>query len=200
MSSYCLASRAHHLLQHHHDHEHGFPVQDDDRLFEYLLLEINQAGLSWLTVVKKRAALKKAYADFSFSRVARFGVEDILRLMQDASIIRHRLKIEAAIFNAQRICEIAKTHGSFKAWLDGHHPLERAAWVKLFRRTFRFVGNEIVGEFLMGTGYLPDAHARSCPVYARVLASRPPWTHNEKQHRSFVQDKHDEASTARQIR
>ena len=175
MSSYCLGARAHPLLQQHHDLEHGFPVEGDDRLFEYLLLEINQAGLSWLTILKKRATLRQAYADFSVARVAHFDAQDIERLTQDAGIIRHRLKIEAAVHNARQISEIAKTHGSFKAWLDKHHPLEREAWVKLFRRTFRFVGNEIVGEFLMGTGYLPDAHARSCPVYARVLASRPPW-------------------------
>ncbi len=176
MSAYCLAARAHPLLQQHHDLEHGFPVESDDRLFEYLLLEINQAGLSWLTVIKKRTALKKAYADFSVARVAKFSSPDIARLMQDSSIIRHRLKIEAAIFNAQRIGELASKYGSFKAWLDEHHPLEREAWVKLFRQTFRFVGVEIVGEFLTGTGYLPDAHARACPVYARVLASNPPWT------------------------
>ena len=175
MSSYCLAARAHPLLQQHHDCEHGFPVESDDRLFEYLLLEINQAGLSWLTIVKKRASFKKAYADFSVARVARFDAEDKARLMRDAGIVRHRLKIEAAVHNARQICELTRTHGSFKAWLDEHHPLARADWVRLFRRTFRFVGVDIVGEFLTGTGYLPDAHARSCPVYARVLASNPPW-------------------------
>ena len=175
MSSYCLAAQVHPLLQRHHDLEHGFPVESDDRLFEYLLLEINQAGLSWLTVIKKRATLRAAYAEFSVEDVARFGPRDIARLLQDAGVVRHRLKIEAAVFNARKICEIASMHGSFKTWLDENHPLEREAWVQLFRRTFRFVGKEIVGEFLTGTGYLPSAHARSCPVYARVLASNPPW-------------------------
>ena len=179
MSSYCLAARAHPLLQAHHDFEHGFPVEDDDRLFEYLLLEINQAGLSWLTVIKKRESLKRAYADFSIEKVASFNARDIARLMNDAGVIRHRLKIEAVVHNAQKICEIASRHSSFKAWLDEHHPLAREEWVQLFRRNFRFVGNEIVGEFLTGTGYLPSAHARSCPIYARVLATHPPWTQRE---------------------
>src|SRR3546814_10851236 len=87
--------------------------------------------------------------------VAAFGETDRERLLQDAGIIRNRLKVDAVIDNARRLVVIRDTHGSFAGWLDTHHPLEHAAWVKLFRRTFRFMGGEIVGEFLMSTGYLP---------------------------------------------
>src|SRR5450631_1076481 len=80
----------------------------------------------------------------------------------DAVIIRNRLKIDAAIENARRILEIRKSHGSFSAWLDSHHPMPKEDWVRLFRETFRFTGGEIVGEFLMSTGYLPGAHGAGC--------------------------------------
>src|SRR6185437_6822285 len=148
---------------------------DDGVLFERLVLEINQAGLSWLTILKKRAAFTAAFADWDVERVAGFGESDVERLLGDAGIIRNRLKIGAAIENARRIRALRETHGSFAAWLDRHHPLDKAEWVKLFRRTFTFTGGEIVGEFLMSLGYLPGAHVRACPVYDRVLAQKPPW-------------------------
>lgn len=178
MSDYCTAASAHSILQDHHDNEHGFPVRDDDRLFEYLLLEINQAGLSWLTIMKKRESLRAAYADFSSARVALFSSDDKARLLADKMIIRNRLKIEAAIFNAQRFCEIKDEYGSFAEWLDERHPMAREDWVRLFRKNFRFVGYEIVGEFLMGIGYLQGAHVPSCRIFNRVLAQNPPWANS----------------------
>ncbi|HKR19056.1 MAG TPA: DNA-3-methyladenine glycosylase I, partial [Stellaceae bacterium] len=138
-------------------------------------LEINQAGLSWLTVLKKRAAFAHAFADYDIDKVARFGARDIRRLLNDACIIRNRLKIEAVIENARRLKAIRASHGSFARWLDTHHPRSKAAWVKLFKETFRFTGGEIVGEFLMSLGYLPGAHVANCPVYARVLRLKPAW-------------------------
>ena len=185
--SYCSAASSHPILQVHHDKEHGFPVYEDDKLFEALMLEVNQAGLSWLTVMKKREALRNAYANFSCQKVASFTEQDVARLLQDSGIIRHRLKVLAAIFNAQKICEIQKSYGSFAKWLEGHRLLElesessesrersRQEWVSLFRKNFKFVGFEIVGEFLMAVGYLRGAHARECPVYERVLAEKPAW-------------------------
>jgi DNA-3-methyladenine glycosylase I len=159
----------------YHDTEYGFPVRDDNVLFERLMLEINQAGLSWLTILKKREGFTRAYDGFDIARVAEYDDRDRARLIADPGIIRNRLKIDAAIENARRIVEIRGTHGSFADWLAHHHPLGRAEWAKLFRRTFRFTGGEIVGEFLMSIGYLPGAHEPTCPVYDRVVAAHPPW-------------------------
>ena len=150
-------------------------MRDDAVLFERLALEINQAGLSWLTVLKKRAAFNAAFAGFDIDAVAAFGEADRERLLQDAAIIRNRLKVDAVIENARRLVVIRETHGSFAAWLDAHHPRTPPEWVKLFRATFRFMGGEIVGEFLMSTGYLPGAHREDCPAHARALAAGPPW-------------------------
>jgi DNA-3-methyladenine glycosylase I len=83
--------------------------------------------------------------------------------------------VAAAIHNAQVILGIQKSHGSFKQWLDAHHPKNKEAWVKLFKQYFRFTGGEIVNEFLMSTGYLPGAHAENCPVYKKVLEADPAW-------------------------
>lgn len=173
--SYCAAAPGHPFHGPYHENEYGFPVRDDDRLFERLVLEINQAGLSWLTILKKREAFLDAYAGFSLERVARFDARRKARLMENAGIIRNRQKIDAAVENAKRILAIRKAHGSFAAWLDAHHPREKAEWVKLFKKTFLFTGGEITGEFLLSTGYLPGAHAEGCPVYAKVVAAGPPW-------------------------
>lgn len=163
----------------YHDTEYGFPVRGDDALFERLVLEINQAGLSWLTILRKREGFRRAYDGFRLERVAANGEEDRARLLADPGIVRNRLKVDAAIENARRILRLREEHGSFAAWLDAHHPLQREEWRKLFKRTFVFTGGEIVNEFLVSTGYLPGAHRESCPVYARILALGPPWTGNE---------------------
>ena len=139
------------------------------------MLEINQAGLSWLTILKKREGFRRAYDGFRLERVAAYGDADRARLLADPAIVRNRLKVNAAVENAGRILRLREEHGSFAAWLDAHHPLPRPEWQKLFRRTFVFTGGEIVGEFLLSTGYLPGAHRESCPVYARVLAAGPAW-------------------------
>ncbi len=175
MTSYCEAAPGHPFHGPYHDEEYGFPLTGDAELFERLVLEINQAGLSWLTVLKKRAGFRAAYANFDVDAVAAFGDADRARLLSDASIIRNRLKVDAAIENARRLVSIREEFGGFAAWLDAHHPMPREDWVRLFRKTFRFTGGEIVGEFLMSTGYLPGAHDESCPVHARILALDPPW-------------------------
>jgi DNA-3-methyladenine glycosylase I len=173
--TYCAAAPGHDFHGPYHEAEYGFPSREDGVLFERLVLEINQAGLSWLTILKKRAAFAAAFAGWDVARVAAFDEADVERLLADPGIIRNRLKIRAAIENARRIRAMRETHGSFADWLDRHHPLAKADWVKLFRRSFVFTGGEIVGEFLMSLGYLPGAHVPSCPVYDRVLAQRPPW-------------------------
>jgi DNA-3-methyladenine glycosylase I len=159
----------------YHDREYGFPLRGDAELFERLLLEINQAGLSWLTILKKREAFRQAYHGFEPALVARYGARDVRRLLGDAGIIRNRLKIAAAIANAKTVLALRKEHGSFAGWLDAHYPRSREEWTALFKRTFRFTGGEIVNEFLVSTGYLPGAHRESCPAYRRVLRAKPPW-------------------------
>lgn len=175
MSTYCDSAPGHPLHGPYHDHEYGFPPPDDRALFERLVLEINQAGLSWLTILQKRAGFRRAYDDFDIATVAGYGAADRARLLADASIIRNRLKVDAAIHNAGVIVELQRSHGSFGAWLDAHHPLAKADWVRLFKRTFRFTGGEIVGELLMSTGYLAGAHRIDCPVHARIVESKPAW-------------------------
>lgn len=173
--SYCTVSRGHEYHGPYHDHEYGFPLETDDELFERLVVEINQAGLSWLTILKKRDGFRRAYDGFDVVKVSRYGEKQRARLLADEGIIRNRLKIDAAIENANRILAIRKSHGSFRAWLDAQHPLDKPEWVKLFKRTFLFTGGEITGEFLLSTGFLPGAHEESCPVYKRIVRLSPPW-------------------------
>ncbi|HMM25944.1 MAG TPA: DNA-3-methyladenine glycosylase I [Pseudoxanthomonas mexicana] len=175
MSGYCDIAPGHPLHGPYHDHEYGFPQREEAVLFERLLLEINQAGLSWETMLRKRDGFRAAYSGFDVNRVARYGERDCARLLADPGIIRNRLKVEAAIHNARVIQQLRDTHGGFAAWLDAHHPLPKAEWVKLFKKTFRFTGGEITGEFLMSLGYLPGAHRQDCPAYRRAAKQRPPW-------------------------
>jgi DNA-3-methyladenine glycosylase I len=176
--SYCEFVRTlppEHVHAHYHDREYGFPLRDDAALFERLVLEINQAGLSWLTILNKKDNFARAFEGFDLDRVAAYGEADIARLLADASIIRNRKKIDAAIENARRLLAIREQYGSFAAWLDRHHPLDKAEWCKLFKQTFVFTGGEIVGEFLMSTGYLPGAHDPTCPVYTQIASLEPAW-------------------------
>jgi DNA-3-methyladenine glycosylase I len=174
-AAYCRAAPGDPIHGPYHDDEYGFPAREDHVLFERLVLEINQAGLSWLTILKKRRAFTAAYAGFDIDKVAAFRPGDRERLLSDPGIIRNRLKVEAAIENAKRLRAIRASHGSFAAWLDHHHPRSKPAWVKLFKETFRFTGGEIVGEFLMSLGYLPGAHQDWCPAYQKLLLLGPPW-------------------------
>lgn len=148
----------------YHDTQYGFPIQHDDELFERLILEINQAGLSWNTILNKQQNFRKAYHAFNIKKVASYTDADRARLLADAGIIRNRLKVDVAIHNASVILDLQKTHGSFKAWLDMHKGKTRDEWTKLFKITFKFTGEEIVNEFLMSTGYLPGAHVKDCPI------------------------------------
>ena len=175
MSHYCDSAPGHPQHGPYHDTEYGFPARDDAVLFERLVLEINQAGLSWLTILKKRDAFKAAYAGFDVDRVAGFGERDRARLLADAGIIRNRLKVNAAIENAKRVQSLRDRHGGFAGWLDRHHPLPKDEWVKLFRKTFLFTGGEITGEFLMSLGYIPGAHRMDCPVMKEIIKHKPPW-------------------------
>tara|TARA_Y100001936_G_scaffold253616_1_gene319445 strand:+ start:27625 stop:28164 length:540 start_codon:yes stop_codon:yes gene_type:complete len=175
LSGYCGSAPGHDFHGPYHDQEYGFPVTDDNILFERLVLEINQAGLSWLTILKKREGFNKAFEGFEVERVANYGESDRARLLGNAAIIRNKLKVNAAIENARRIVGLQKEFGSFRSWLDQHHPLEKPEWVKLFKKTFVFTGGEITGEFLMSTGYLPGAHDEKCPVFKKIARLNPPF-------------------------
>jgi DNA-3-methyladenine glycosylase I len=171
--SYCDIAPGHPYHGPYHDNEYGFPVDDDNALFERLVLEINQAGLSWLTILKKRDAFHEAFAGFDIERVARFTEARKAKLMSNPGIIRNRLKIEAAVENAKRLRKM----GSFAEWLSAQSTVHGARrpepWVKLFKKTFVFTGGEITTSFLLSIGYLPGAHDETCPVYARVLRAKP---------------------------
>jgi DNA-3-methyladenine glycosylase I len=178
MASYCDYCNSHPedtFNKIYHDTQFGFPLKDDNLLFERLILEINQAGLSWITILKKAENFRNAYHGFDIDRVAKYSEKDIARLLADAGIIRNRLKVNAAIVNAQRILDLRKEHGSFKAWLDANRTLSTEEWIKLFKKTFVFTGGEIVNEFLISTGYLAGAHDETCQVYKRVASLRPAW-------------------------
>jgi DNA-3-methyladenine glycosylase I len=178
MNTYCDYCRIHPedaFNCNYHDSQYGFPIQDDDGLFERLVLEINQAGLSWITILKKTENFQRAYEGFQIEKIATYGDVDINRLLTDAGIIRNRLKIKAAIENAQRIMALRTEYGSFKNWLEHHHPLDKTGWTKLFKQTFVFTGGEIVNEFLISTGYLSGAHEETCPVYSEIARLGPPW-------------------------
>ncbi|HMU09017.1 MAG TPA: DNA-3-methyladenine glycosylase I [Ferruginibacter sp.] len=162
----------------YHDTQYGFPIEEDNELFCRLILEINQAGLSWTTILKKQESFRKAYHNFDIKKVASYKDKDIQRLLTDAGVIRNRLKVNAAVENAKTILALQKEFGSFKKWLAHHHPKSREEWTRLFKKTFRFTGGEIVNEFLMSCGYLPGAHESSCPVHKKVMKAKPKW--NEK--------------------
>lgn len=159
----------------YHDKLYGFPIAEDNELFCRLVLEINQAGLSWETILKKEKCFRKAYNNFNIKKVASYTEKDRLRLMGDSGIIRNRLKINAAIENAKVIRNLQKEYGSFQAWLAHNHPKSKEEWTKLFKKTFKFTGGEIVSEFLMSIGYLPGAHAEGCKIHKAILKTKPMW-------------------------
>ena len=179
MNWYCDSAPGHPFHGPYHDDEYGLPREGEAVLFELLALEIFQAGLSWELILKKRASTFKAFDGFDVDTVANYKDGDIERLLGDAGIIRNRLKITSIIENARRIQDMRESHGGFAKFLQTHHPMVKSDWVKLFKKTFKFTGGEIVNEFLMSLGYLPGAHRESCPAYKRIIRETPPWMHAE---------------------
>jgi DNA-3-methyladenine glycosylase I len=182
MSWYCDYAHERPVHQPYHDNEYGFPLtgkngKDDERyLFELQSLELFQAGLSWEIVLKKRPTTVAAFNNFDVDTVAGYGKKDVKRLLNDPGIIRNKLKVASIIENANRIIGLRESHEGFAAWIAQHHPLNRDEWTKLFRKTFKFMGGEIVNEFLMCIGYLPGAHRKDCPAYKRIAKLKPPWS------------------------
>lgn len=182
--SYCqailnMSGEREKLHRAYHDQLYGFPIIDDNELFGRLVLEINQAGLSWETILKKENIFRKAYHNFNVKKVASYKETDRQRLLNDAGIIRNRLKIDAAIHNANVILQMQKEHGSFLNWLNFYHPLTKDEWIKLFKCNFKFTGDEIVNEFLMSIGFLKGAHEEKCSVYKKILTTKPAWQKSE---------------------
>ena len=168
----------------YHDREWGFPVADDRRLFEKLSLEGFQSGLSWLTILNKRENFRAAFAGFDFQQVARFTEDDVLRLLGDAGIVRHRGKIEAVINNAQRALEMVEAEGSLSAffWRHAPEPVQGAGPVsetaesrtlskELKKRGWKFVGPTTVYSFMQAMGLVND-HAQGCAVRDEVEQAR----------------------------
>jgi DNA-3-methyladenine glycosylase I len=177
-NSYCSYSISQELDNVHkiyHDTQYGFPIHDDNQLFGRLILEINQAGLSWETILKKQHNFELAYDQFDIQKIAEYKEEDRARLLSNAGIIRNKLKVNAAIYNANQILDLQMEFGSFKNWLDQNHPKSREEWVKLFKNTFKFTGGEITNEFLMSCGYLKGAHGYDCPIFKKIEKQSPMW-------------------------
>ncbi|MEQ1554027.1 MAG: DNA-3-methyladenine glycosylase I [Ferruginibacter sp.] len=159
--------QSHH--KNYHDNFYGFEIETDDELFCRLILEINQAGLSWNTILLKEQNFRNAYSNFNIKKVAAYKEKDVERLLNDAGIIRNKLKINAAIHNANIILDLQKQYGSFKKWIEHHHPKTKEEWVKIFKNTFKFTGGEIVGEFLMSAGYIAGAHNTNCAIHKKII-------------------------------
>lgn len=162
----------------YHDNQYGFPIEDDNELFGRLILEINQAGLNWLTILKKQDNFRVAFNNFEIEKIARYDIKKKESLLQDAGIIRNRLKIEAVIYNANRVLELQKEFGSFKKWLDLNTGKDLKEWTTLFKKNFKFTGGLIVEEFLMSTGYLKGAHDEDCEIYKELIKLEPKWKIN----------------------
>ena len=152
----------------YHDKQYGFPIEDDNELFGRLILEINQAGLSWTTILKKQNNFRNAYSGFNIQKIAEYDEKDIKQLLNDSSIIRNRLKVNAAIYNAQKVLLIQKEFGSFRYWLEEYRGRKLEEWVKLFKKIFKFTGGEITKEFLISTGILEGAHNENCPIFHKI--------------------------------
>lgn len=172
----------------YHDQEWGVPLKDDQLLFECLSLEGAQAGLSWLTILKKREAYRKAFHQFNIERVAKMGAKDIDRLVLNSEIVRHRLKIESVVSNAKAVRKIQKEFGSFSKylWAFVDHQPQKNAWVRLRqvptttdvavqlsrdlkKRGLRFVGPTIIYAFMQASGLVND-HLVSCFRYRKCLS------------------------------
>jgi len=159
----------------YHDTQYGFPIESDNELFGRLVLEINQAGLNWITILKKQENFRIAYQQFDIRKVASYTEKERERLLNDSGIIRNKLKVNATIYNAGQIIKLQEEYGSFKNWLEINVPMEIKDWVKLFKKIFKFTGDEITNEFLISCGYLKGAHEKGCAVYDKIILSKPKW-------------------------
>ncbi len=178
--TFCATKDPQEVNRFYHDNHYGFPIDSDDELFGRLILEINQAGLSWQTILNKQDNFRQAFDDFSIDKIAAYDADKIGELLENPGIIRNKLKVNAAIHNAQQVLALQKEYGSFRNWLNHNDSKSKDEWVKLFKKSFKFVGGEIVGEFLMSSGYLKGAHEKSCPIFDKVVVAQPNWLKYER--------------------
>lgn len=165
---YCQNLPLDNIHRRYHDEVYGQKISDDFELFGRLVLEINQAGLSWDIILKKSDQFRTAFEGFDYTKIARYEQSDVERLLQNTGIIRHRLKIEATIYNAKQFLTLKEAHGSFFNWLEMQEIKNTADWVKLFKKNFKFVGGEIVKEFLLSIGKMEGSHEETCPKYTTL--------------------------------
>ncbi|MBC8494828.1 DNA-3-methyladenine glycosylase I [archaeon] len=181
---WCLGSE---LYKQYHDKEWGVPVHKDKLLFEFLILEGAQAGLSWSTILKKRENYRKAFDNFDYKKIAKYSEEKVQELLQDAGIVRNKLKIRSAIINAQKFIEVQEEFGSFDKyiWQFTNHKVIKNKWNKmsdiptttpesdamskdLKKRGFKFVGSTIMYAHMQATGMVND-HLTSCFRYKEII-------------------------------
>lgn len=184
---FCARKEPGEVNRFYHDNQYGFPIDSDDELFGRLILEINQAGLSWQTILNKQDNFREAFDQFSISKIAQYDDQKTQELLQNAGIIRNKLKVYAVVHNAQQVLALQEEFGSFRNWLNHNDSKSLAEWVKLFKKNFKFVGGEIVNEFLMSSGYLKGAHHEKCPIFDKVKMTKPNWlkyeiSHDENRH------------------
>lgn len=176
--SYCQfvhSQKSNDFHKHYHDNVYGFPIIEDSEYFERLTLEINQAGLSWDTILKKQQGFFDAFDGFNIEKIARYDDNKRRELLENKSIIRNKLKVNAVIYNAGQFLNIIEEYGSFNHWLELNNPKSLSEWVKLFKTKFKFVGREIVREFLTSIGYLEPAHDKNCSTFNNILHLKPKW-------------------------
>ncbi len=174
----------------YHDNFYGVNIKEDSEIFGRLIMEINQAGLSWNTILKKENNFRLAYNNFDIKKISKYEEKETDRLMSDAGIIRNKLKIAAAIYNAKEVLKIQKESESFLKWIDTQNKIInktinenikdgkissdkklleiKKSWVKVFKSRFKFVGGEIVGEFLMSLGYYKSPHSEDCKRFKKL--------------------------------
>jgi DNA-3-methyladenine glycosylase I len=162
---YCRKLPLDNIHRVYHDTKYGVKIFDDNALFGRFILEINQAGLSWDIVLKREDEFQIAFDHYNVDKIARYSEVDIERLMNNKGIIRHRKKIEAVIHNANQVLALRKEYGSFYAWIESAQTKNTEEWVNLFKKNFKFVGTEIVKEFLFSIGKLEGAHEKDCPLF-----------------------------------
>jgi DNA-3-methyladenine glycosylase I len=162
---YCRKLPLDNIHRIYHDTKYGVKISDDNELFGRLILEINQAGLSWDIILKREEHFRRAFDNFNIDRIAQYTPSVIDQLMTNEGIIRHRKKIEAVVYNANQVIALRTEHGSFFAWLESIETKNTEDWVKLFKKNFKFVGTEIVKEFLMSSGIIEGAHVDVCPIF-----------------------------------
>lgn len=161
---YCRKLPLDNIHRVYHDTKYGVKISDDNELFGRLILEINQAGLSWDIILKREEQFRRAFDNFNIDRIAQYTPSVIDQLMTNEGIIRHRKKIEAVVYNANQVIALRKEHGSFFAWLESIETKNTEEWVKLFKKNFKFVGTEIVKEFLFSLRIIEGAHEEGCPI------------------------------------